>query len=306
MVVIVFRERTAPAHFLEYLLVPHPASVCLSLPEALPSRYLGRAASFTLPVYGGVSCFQVTSLAAPESQHTTHAGLLSGAGVWVTHDDMTPRGGFAPAGLQPLRHFFGVRIDESSALALSGVDPTLRARARVLVPPPLSLYHGTEESSCASIMGAGLRETFGMLGTGVYLGTFWKAARFACLTQDYQRRHHGCVLRVLAFVTSVRALPQSGWTCGCVRCAGDACAATVSDHLGVWRQQGCDALHALASTDACGVRARDGAPRFLLRNEEWAVRRERLFVTHTARVDEQSFFGARGVFDPLHRGTRIL
>jgi hypothetical protein len=88
------------------------------------------------------------------------------------------------------------------------------------------VYHGTHKDSMASILHEGLKASFGMLGTAVYLGSFWKAFRFQALTQDYKND-----LELFADITlfwPTLVIRETYGPCAC-------CASPVSDHTSVWK-----------------------------------------------------------------------
>jgi hypothetical protein len=162
---------------------------------------------------------------------------------------------------------------------------------------PYSYYHGTTPQNMEGIEQNSFLSSYGMLGTAVYFGTFWKAARFACLGQDYKFRD-GIVIRTLLFVKSLKTLPEDGYSCSCCTHPGHL----ISDHLGYWQEK-YDALRVLPCTKEIG-KCRDGTSKYLLRNEEWAVLPNKTVITHCAKIDPNTFSGPH--YDPLHRAVKIL
>ena len=216
------------------------------------------------------------------------------AGVWILASDCIPRGEFEPEGVAGRRTFFGIPIHDESALSILAFQETLQ------VVKPISVYHGTDYALEAKVA-AGLEETYGMLGYGVYCGTFYKAARFACLTQDYKRRH-GTVFRAIAFAYNIREYPMEDYWCTCERCTKYDWAAKISDHGTWWKLQGFEGAHASAITDSSGL-CRDGKAKYPLRNEEWVFPCERLVLTHLARIDQSNM---PGTYDPMFRDVKIF
>jgi len=215
-------------------------------------------------------------------------------GVWILASDCIPRGEFKPENVLGRRAFFGIPIQEESASAILAFETFLN------VAQPISVYHGTDYT-LENQVAAGLEETYGMLGYGVYCGTFYKAARFACLTQDYQRRY-GTVYRAIAFSYNIREYPMEDYFCKCERCVKYDWAAKIADHGSWWKLHGFDGAHASASTDSSGL-CRDGKAKYPLKNEEWVFPAETLLLTHLARIDQRNM---PGTYDPMFRDVQIF
>jgi len=215
-------------------------------------------------------------------------------GVWILGSDCIPRGEFMPENVAGRRTFFGIPIQEESAVAILAFESYLKTAK------PISVYHGTDYA-LENQVAAGLEETYGMLGYGVYCGTIYKAARFACLTQDYQRRN-GTVFRAIAFAYNIREYPMENYFCKCERCTKYDWAAKLSDHGTWWKLQGFDGAHASASTDSSGL-CRDGKAKYPLRNEEWVFPKEVLVLTHYARIDQRNM---PPTYDPMFREVQIF
>ena len=81
------------------------------------------------------------------------------------------------------------------------------------------MYHGTAQDSVKSILENGFRPSKGMLGLAIYFGTFWKAWRFSCMTQDYATRP-GAILRVYAFWQRPVIKTAQSDKCCCDECKG--------------------------------------------------------------------------------------
>lgn len=104
--------------------------------------------------------------------------------------------------------------------------------------------------------GTQLRNTDGgMLGAAVYLGTFWKATRFAARTQDYKIRD-GSVMRVLAFPQrdKIATLPKVGRI---LRKPGesvkDFAFREIADESGAWKEE-YDGVYVGPSTERVGTK----------------------------------------------------
>lgn len=105
-------------------------------------------------------------------------------GVWVSAADLVPWGGVPGTDVSARITVFGVPVctrAASSAKAMlqkldAGIPPHAGLRHGVV------LYHGTHRAGFRGIRDSGFRlspSLTGMLGPGVYLGSFWKAVRFA-------------------------------------------------------------------------------------------------------------------------------
>jgi len=82
-------------------------------------------------------------------------------------------------------------------------------------------YHGTSYENYQGICAEGFKCSFGMLGTGVYLGSFWKACRFAARDQHYKFRETPSVLRVVWTCEDQDMLnfPRKIMYCFCADCS---------------------------------------------------------------------------------------
>lgn len=262
MLIIRFNE------FFEYLVIPSQDT--LILPLEIPERYKNRIFKKENEI------IQVKS-SSKEILHISRNDILKGNGVWIVADDCTQRGGIGD--VEHSRQFFNIKIDDyaASKILLHSLKSNIY---------PISVYHGTESSSIKSILKTTINPSFGMLGTAVYVGTFWKAVRFACMSQDYKFRE-GSLLRILAFPKKIIDFPYVGWTCKCSKCKYDKFA-KVADHEAVWKTMG-----NVAHVTVCeGVK-----------NEEWALNCD-FIITHYADVDSKSSPGLH--HDPYFRKYKIL
>jgi hypothetical protein len=144
------------------------------------------------------------------------------------------------------------------------------------------MYHGTAECNVDTIKASGLQPHAGMLGFGVYLGTFWKATRYACLTQSYKPQS-GSVFRVFAFPTNLIELPST-WKCDC-----GCLTPEIADHKGALKHD----IHLSQSH-----LKRDGR----VKNEEWVIK-GKTYIQQCARINESTFPSPH--YDPTFRGTSI-
>ena len=248
------------------------------LPDKIPERFQHRIQS------SSQSRVLVSSLphVKPVLSNTSS---FEQCGIWLCAGDAEPRGGVPELGVAAISSVFGIPLTSRLIAALQ----TLACDVRVV-------YHGTGEENFASISLVGLYMTFGQLGTGVYLGSFWKACRFAGRDQDYKRRDSPLVLRVLVRTVSEVLYPRPGHACACVLCekkSRDRAAAC--DHSKTWTGGSCGTLLL--------KRYEDGA--WITKNEEWAyARADILRIAEAVRLDKETISGPH--YDPLQRDIRIV
>lgn len=286
--------------FAEVLVLGAP----LRAPSAVPPRYLHR-------VYARTECRGAEVVLVHSSVFPTPSLLdresIARSGVWIVAADAIPAGEVREEGVVAQCSVFGLQLAESYE-ALAAVCSSVSAPRP---QPNLVLYHGSSSSNWTSIAAAGLRPSKGMLGMGVYLGSFWKATRFAARTQDYQLRDEGgSISRVYVFAPFLLAMPARetpAYFCPC-----DECAALIkhgspasmerlahTDHESRWAaDEACDGL--FLEPRRCATDTR----RWIVRNAEWCVRPRCLRVQNGARLDMQSVFAEH--YDPLQRTQTIL
>lgn len=283
--------------FAEVLLVGVP----LAAPCAIPERYRSRATSIRADV------FHVHSSAFVEPPRLDRASIDK-VGLWVIPADARPMGGLPSEGVSDAACVYGMPVQHSEAELQSTCAAVQHLTTRP--SPQLVLYHGTSEHAWASIAREGLRATFGMLGVGVYLGSFWKATRFAARTQEYAMRSEGgCIARVYVHSGTIQNIPQRAapeYACPCAECseaqaAGGAALerSAHTDHETRWaRDAACVGLHLSAR------RCASDPSLWILRNAEWCLRASCLSVQNAAALNLQSVSADR--YDPLQRTQTIL
>jgi hypothetical protein len=277
----------------------------LQMPLVIPSRYESRALLHTRDVHG-IPIFHVDS-AAFSKPVLTNAESITHNGVWVVPADARAAGSLPDFGIRERRCVFGIHIlyTEEFLAAVCAHFPSAAAL------PTHVLYHGTAAEAWEGICASGLEPTFGMLGTGVYMGTFWKATRFAALTQSYQPRKDGIILR--AYVHAPRLytfddmLFRPAYDCPCARCtaakeSGDSAQierAAYTDHETRWA----------LCPEVCGAevlpqRCKSEPTLWILKNAEWCLRPQCIHVQLGARLDLKTMEDAH--YDPLKRSQKIL
>jgi hypothetical protein len=286
--------------FAEVLVMGNP----LREPAALPPRYASRARQ--VGECDGTLVYFVQSAAYREPVLLDRASIEC-VGMWIVPADAIPAGGLEDEGVPAMACVFG--------LSLAAPRETLQrvcsmVQAHGAVPPALVLYHGTSAHCWSSIAAEGLRPSYGMLGSGVYLGSFWKATRFAARSQDYVlRKEGGCVARVYVFSSTLLAMPAlqaPAYVCGCTECTtlvrnGSAAAlerAAHTDHQTRWAHDpACDGV--FLEPRRCAGDARQ----WIVRNAEWCLRSRCLRVQNGARLRMDTVIAER--YEPLQRNQMI-
>lgn len=308
----------------------------LRLPERLPPRFANRVIK-TLQVaavpcgpcgpYGPpyrpalpavVTVHVVNSVASAACGVRTKANILSD-GMWLVESDWIPKGG-VPGHVPGVATAFGVPVygfEAATMAAWRAINDALHVDA---LQAPIVVYHGTAKDSVKKIVKETLQPTFGMFGTAVYFGSFWKAYRFAVLTQDYADRE-GATFRCLAFWRHVHVRNSTTRpTCDCTTCNG---AVTYSDHLATWtRKRGisgipADAVLLLPVAPPPTTHGQSG-PKGSVRNEEYAALtaervhldgvgfvKRRLGPTTVAAVAAVAAIAASQFYDPWDRSVCI-
>lgn len=154
----------------------------LQLPLEFPKRFDHRIVQ-----QYAKNVFQIHSTPYDISTLTCTESLKS-SGIWITKDDYTAKGNVNPT-------VFGLSLHEHIrwAFDIAYAQSQFQSDSKVYVG-----YHGTSFQAYKSIQKENqLKPSFGQLGNGVYVGSFWKACRFAGRNQDYELREHPVVLRVL-------------------------------------------------------------------------------------------------------------
>lgn len=250
------------------------------LPDELPERFASRIRQrvSATRVFVDSICHQKPVI--------TDVASLARCGIWLCKSDADLRGGVADLGVVATASVFGIPLSFRLATSLAG----LACASRVV-------YHGTAEANFEGIARNGFLATFGQLGTGVYLGSFWKACRFAGRDQAYTMRKDPLVFRVLVCSSvAVTTYPKAESACGCELCSAkprDRAAACAHDV--VWKPGSCGSLQVGKYNDGT----------WITKNEEWVYAREDIVrIAEAVRIDRGSIAGPH--YDPLQRDVRIL
>ena len=242
--------------------------------------------------------------------------------AWLVKDDFCSKSGFLPEHIENKSTFFEILIDfQDCETVLSNHNEIKDLLHLTCEPEPLALYHGSGKDKQVSILKHGLFETFGMLGNGVYLGTFYKACRYASRTQTYDIRLDGTIYRCIAFCLpqNTTVYPNDTWTCMCEVCQkANNGFEQVCDHLTSWNTGHLSAAHVKVSTKPFAINTKKRAyvdkttqevtykntERYLCKNEEWAFRSDAVFVRDCAVIDLSSVY--KPFYNPLQRNMSTL
>jgi hypothetical protein len=187
-------------------------------------------------------------------------------GIWLSYGDSFLYGGVSPT-------VFGIPLSKS-----------LQDFLQTLLSPFIVLYHGTDEINFENICQQKLLPTQGQLGQGVYVGSFWKACRFACRTQDYQIRENPLVFRLYARNIYSQKYPPK-FPCSKLDCI---------DHSKIWESGNCGRL--LVGQYADG--------KWITKNEEWVYHPDDIFLADASRIDISSV--DKPNYNPFQRNILIL
>jgi len=262
--------------FLEVFLVWDPMKGHLSLPkcalERFDSRALGSPWTFliaqTWPNHEpgpNITVVCTNSVAHKGPIKRTYEDIVTN-GTWCSFHDWSQQGG--PIGPSKST-YFGIPVEAYLDFTFLYTIRSLYDHAKQYWPDldyynePRVVYHGTARDNVRSILSTGLTPTFGMLGTAVYFGTFWKAFRFATRTQDYIKRP-GAILRYYAFWPRVYYKSPRDNACACTKCTKlsnkrgipkkekeyNSLVVRFADHDALWHtQHGFDAVIAFPVVD---------------------------------------------------------
>ena len=238
------------------------------LPDALPERFRHRV----------LIDMSVKTIDSVPHKTPFRAGVKSFAdGMWATSSDAIIRGGHLPC-------IFGQPISLHAREALEAL--------RCTTTPSMVAYHGTGGDAFKSIAKTCLNPTRGQLGIGCYVGSFWKACRFAARDQAYMWRQHPIVMRVL-WRAPVIEFPNS--PCGCPDC------------LQIPEEKRRVCAHGVEWAGRAAflrpVQHSDGT--WATRNEEWCIPQSSIVrLAEAVDLDRNSVHGPH--YDPLQRDIKFF
>lgn len=264
----------------------------LSPPTTVPERYVVRSTINEDKREAYVKHSAVTDFCPLRTRKD-----LRTHGIWVCEADFEPHGGHPSHPGCSCVTISGMRV-------ASGIMERFRealGRMEEALPPmgPVGKvlavgYHGTSTSNLSSICRTTLRASNGMMGRGVYLAHFWKAAlRYGALDARYGiRPEGGAVFR--AYIVSwnddehIREIgtPESPMCpcdvpCQYYRSVGRAAWSRACDHQSLWRN---DARVVGVHVDPETCDTDNGGAR-VINNEEWCVREEHVVLQSAHYVD---------------------
>lgn len=226
--------------------------------------------------------------------------------IWLVLNDFIPRGEFKPENIQSKSMYFNIEISEIDSFKVLKHNKDINSLLNCNFSP-LSLYHGSGLDRKDSILKFGIYPSFGMLGTAVYLGTFFKACRYAARHQNYEfRKEGGLLFRCLAFIDldKICKYPLNGFQCHCEKCKQDSFGFEhVSDHLSKWNTGLFSCAEILVSDKPFGVK-KTGEKKYLCKNAEWGFRKESVFVKEYLLIDMSSVQGPH--YNPLQRNVNCI
>ena len=202
------------------------SALVLDFPEIELERFTYRLLCRKELYTAGIHFYLVNS-SAPSVHKKTRECIIKD-GMWISWGDTILRG--------QVSSVYGIRISSRVNAVLHKYLNTLhdvsKAFASLPWTEPIVVYHGTQRDTSKIIMQEGLKPTFGMLGHAIYFGSFWKAFRFATLTQDYKTRP-GAIMRYYAFWPKVYKRNLYG-PCVCEKCIKKPHGSVVADHTSEW------------------------------------------------------------------------
>jgi len=225
--------------------------------------------------------------------------------IWLVSDDFTPRGGFQPENVEEKPMYFDTAISKTDSLKVLRHKHDISQLLHCNIEP-LALYHGSGADKSDLIIKQGLKPSFGMLGDAVYLGTFFKACRYASRHQNYEFRKEGVIFRCLAFAlpTKTKHYPLNGYACTCKKCTDEKSGfEKVSDHFAQWNGGPFSCAEVLVSNEPFGFK-KSGEPKYLCKNAEWAFRPENVLVQEFLNLDLSTILGPH--YHPLQRNMKCL
>ena len=296
-----FLFRKTPQDFYE-LLVFYDGTV-LDVPSTIPEKYTKRIEKSSDNVH--------LIHSAPHSTSTkTNLALLK-QGLWICEGDCEDFGGVRAS-------VFGIELSEEARLAFLAHKDLLLSWSSSPLRKSRVAYHGTSYENYVSICQQGFLCSFGMLGTGVYLGSFWKACRFAARDQEYKFREKPTIVRVIWTCEDADVLhfPRKIMYCFCAECLKRPEQRSFCGHTMDWNSQarifpekvpvdripGQDTRYYAGFLKPCKY---PDSNKFVTQNEEWVINPSCII-----RLAECAILNLETVekphYDPLQRNIKIL
>jgi hypothetical protein len=223
--------------------------------------------------------------------------------VWLVSDDFEKKGEFKPEKIHGVSTYFDTLLRKEDCDKVQAYKCQIKDLLGCNFEP-MALYHGSGADKLDSILKHGLKSSFGMLGNAVYLGTFFKACRYASRQQNYQFRSEGVVIRCLAFAKTFANYPSFDHKCECEKCMREMSGfEKVSDHLSVWNRGQFCAVQVCVSEKPFGFK-KTGEAKYLSKNAEWGFREESVQIQEYLYLDLTSVMGPE--YHPLQRNCKCI
>lgn len=298
---VFYRVRTIvleglPTRFLEYYVVLDGRSQ-LTAPTDFPPRFANRVTSVkSVSTDIGPIVVQRVDSEAPTALQKRSLDILK-QGIWVTASDVVPKGGIPELGTPWLSTYYGVLFDSRTVQVILHAHKDLFYQFKITdqLKDPIVVYHGTSKNNVKSIQASGLTAGPGMLGHGIYFGSFWKAYRYSVMDPSFRPRD-GAIFRVIAFWPSVAIRTAASVKCKCPSCLKlpPTQVHPGADHLSTWTSLGHEAVWL--------------APSFDRDTNKWTVKNDEYVSLNAKQVFLESVAYTRAVEnrDPLDRTVQIL
>jgi hypothetical protein len=256
----------------------------LQLPSKVPSRFEKRILdSF---YYNNEIVVHVIDSNSAQCQLRNLQNILTD-GMWLSESDWIPHGGCTEAKVPFISAVYGIPIRHY--LTVAKYWRLIHERLGLSIyDAPIVVYHGTSKEYVKSILKDGLKPFDGMFGTGVYFGSFWKAYRFATLTQDYRDRD-GAIFRCYAFWKRVYIRNHYAPECPCCGVPNYA------DHKQSWRSRNVDALY---------MYPMEYKNKWIVKNEEWCALDDSMVCYDTVAYSSRPIKDV--TYNPWDRTVQIL
>ena len=301
----IFRE--SPRSFFEVLVFLEKET--LVIPSVFPEKYKGRIIASKSEAEDTLTLIE----SAAHCSSTRTNKLLLKQGIWICEGDCESLGGVSPS-------VFGIALSVEAYIALKTHWDFLvqNYKGKESLKKTRVAYHGTSYENYLGICTHGFKCTYGMLGTGIYLGSFWKACRFGARDQNYKFRDNPSVLRVVWTCEDQDMLqfPRKIMYCFCAECYlrpeqrsfcghtldWQADAKVFPEKMPVDRIEGQDTRYWAGSLKPCKF---PESEKWVTQNEEWVLNPTciiRLAECATLNLDsvEQTHY------NPLQRNIKII
>ena len=297
-----FLFRLTSQHFWELFVHVDSGGTIVCLPNQMPPKYSDRILKNFKDVYW------IQSLSHASSTRTNLNSLKKG--VWICEGDCQSFGGIQPT-------LFGILLHYEIQTAFTIYKDILVSWSTNSWVFSRVGYHGTSLENYEKICESGLKSSFGMLGTGVYLGSFWKACRFAVRDQEYKFRTNPSVLRVVWMCNDedILTFPRKIMYCLCAECYMRPEQRSFCGHTMDWTSEKIFPEKTVSDrVEGQGIRFWAGhlkpckfpnSSKYVTQNEEWVLNPSTIVrLAECVIVDVNSV--SKPHYDPKQRDIKIL